>query len=144
PSFTFTPNDDGTYTVTLTVTDKFSVSGNASATLTVTNVPPTANPGGPYKVAPGGVVTLRGSATDPGSPPDSLTYVWDLNNDGIFGNDPGEVGQNVNFSAGSIPPFSVVPVSLKVNDDDAGVDIKSTTVTIFPTGQGNVAATLTA
>lgn len=48
----------------------------------ITNEPPVANANGPYMVADGGSVSLTGSGTDPDGDP--LTYLWDLDNDGIF------------------------------------------------------------
>src|SRR5262249_24087226 len=42
PDFTFSPADNGTYHVALTVTDKDGAVGSATRTLVVTNVAPTA------------------------------------------------------------------------------------------------------
>src|SRR5439155_11141757 len=44
-SFSFTPNDDGTYTATFTVTDDDGGVGSSSVVVTVNNVAPTANAG---------------------------------------------------------------------------------------------------
>lgn len=46
------------------------------------NRPPTANAGGPYSVELGGTVQLIGSGNDPDG--DTLTFAWDLDNDGVF------------------------------------------------------------
>ncbi|MBX9580714.1 MAG: FG-GAP-like repeat-containing protein, partial [Gemmataceae bacterium] len=43
--------------------------------------------GGPYTVAEGGALTLAGAAVDPNGSP--LTYTWDLNGDGTFGDATG-------------------------------------------------------
>jgi hypothetical protein len=51
------------------------------------NNPPTANAGGPYSVAEGSSLTLHGSGTDADNDP--LTFSWDLNNDGVFGDATG-------------------------------------------------------
>lgn len=54
-SFSFTPDDDGTYEVTLTATDKDGGSGSTSVSITVTNVAPTAaltNNGPVYEGSP--------------------------------------------------------------------------------------------
>ena len=61
-----------------------------------------ANPGGPYFLdEPGGSVVLAGSAIGTGT----LTYLWDLDNDGIFGEaaGPGAYGDE----NGPTPTFSV-------------------------------------
>ena len=44
---------------------------------------PIVDAGGPYAVVEGGMVTLAGTATDPDNDP--LTYEWDLDGDGVFG-----------------------------------------------------------
>jgi hypothetical protein len=80
-----------------------------SATIQVTNVPPTPDPGGPYTVAQGAAVPLYASATDPGGPSDIAAYAWDLDGDGIFGESGlaaapcgDEVGPNPTFYAADV------------------------------------------
>ena len=51
------------------------------------NTPPTANAGGPYSVAEGNSLTLSGSGTDADGDP--LTYSWDVNGDGTYGDATG-------------------------------------------------------
>ena len=54
-------------------------------TITV-NQRPVADAGGPYSVAEGGTVTLDGSDSLDSDPSDSIvSYQWDLDGDGIFG-----------------------------------------------------------
>ncbi|QDT13384.1 VCBS domain-containing protein [Planctomycetes bacterium K23_9] len=76
-SFTFTPDDEGTYVATLTVTD---VAGNASApvtqSITVTNVAPTLTISGAATVDEGATYTLNLASSDPGD--DTITQ-WDIN-----------------------------------------------------------------
>lgn len=50
------------------------------------NGPPVADAGGPYAIGEGSSVTLNaGGSTDPDLPNDVLSYVWDLDGDGVFG-----------------------------------------------------------
>ncbi|MES2788758.1 MAG: PKD domain-containing protein [Planctomycetota bacterium] len=59
-----------------------------TVTATASNVPPVANAGGPYSVAEGGSLTLNG-ATSTDADGDTLTYSWDINGDGVFGDATG-------------------------------------------------------
>ena len=78
---------DGTasYTISATATDEDGTyaAGN-TVSVTVNNVAPTANAGGPYTVDEGGTITLNGSGTDPAGAADPLTFAWDLDNNGSF------------------------------------------------------------
>ena len=50
------------------------------------NTPPTANANGPYFVQPGSSIPLSSAgSTDPDLPEDTLTFQWDLDADGVFG-----------------------------------------------------------
>lgn len=52
----------------------------------VLNLPPVSDAGGPYAVEEGSVIQLDVSGTtDPDLPNDNLTYAWDLDGDGLFG-----------------------------------------------------------
>jgi hypothetical protein len=88
------------------------------------NEPPVANAGGPYTTQEGVDVTLNGAgSTDPDGDP--LTYAWDLNGDGVFGDasGPSPVFTNVGQDG-------VFPVSLRVTDPDGLSDDDATTVTV--------------
>ncbi len=59
-----------------------------TVTAEATNFAPVANAGGPYAIAEGGSLTLDASgSTDPDG--DTLTYSWDINGDGVFGDATG-------------------------------------------------------
>jgi Ca2+-binding RTX toxin-like protein len=53
--------------------------------VTVLNVDPTADAGGPYVVTDETPFLLQGTGTDPGGPNESLEFAWDLDGDAIFG-----------------------------------------------------------
>ena len=78
----WTWNDNGTYTIGLNVTDDNGDFNTTSAIVTISNVAPTADTGGPYSGNEGSPITLNASATDPGN--DTLIYYWDLDNDGLY------------------------------------------------------------
>src|SRR5205807_5886550 len=63
--FTLTPDDNGTYVVTLSATDKDGGVGTATQTITGTNVAPTASLAGPSDGVPGQPRTFSLLASDP-------------------------------------------------------------------------------
>ncbi len=73
-----TCTDDGSFKVSLIVSDDDGGTSVASeANLTVDNVAPTANAGGPYGGAEGEPVQLGGTGDDAGNNDDPhLTYKW--------------------------------------------------------------------
>ena len=104
-------DDDGSYTVTLTVTDNDDLSGTASQEITVENVPPKAH----FTVSPERRVanaTITFDASSSKDPDGSIkTYEWDFDDDG----ETDMTGVNVThvFEHGG-----TFPVTLYVTDDD--------------------------
>ncbi|MDB5323387.1 MAG: hypothetical protein JWN40_5018 [Phycisphaerales bacterium] len=132
-TFTFTPNDNGTFVVTLTVTDKDgSATTAASKTVVVSNANPTAAIGATPETSPEGTaISVTGSATDPGTL-DTLTYAWSVTKD------------EVPYASGTGTSLSFTPndnanyiVTLTATDKDGGVGITSRSITVT-----NVAPTL--
>jgi PKD repeat protein len=125
-NFSFTPDDNGDYVVTVVATDNNGGTGSVSTdTITVTNANPTASIGG----APGGhvnegdAVNLTASATDPGSA-DTHTYAWTVTKNG----DAFDSGTGANFSFTPDDNGTYV-VTVTATDDDGGTDTDSVTVT---------------
>lgn len=101
--------------------DDFSLD---SATVSITNVAPTAEAGGPYNGNWSQSINFTGSATEPG-PNDvaTLTFEWDLDEDGIFET----MGKNVQRSYSQGERHKVL---LRVKDDDGGIGLDSALVII--------------
>ncbi len=123
----------GPFTVSLRVTDNDFLTNIISTTVTVNNVAPTADAGGPYNGKCNTPIPLSGSAADP-APADILTYAWDFNGDGVFGDaadraigDPTIPSPTVTY-----PAAGVYTVALQVTDDDGGLGTSpTTTVTVI-------------
>jgi PKD repeat protein len=135
-AFTFTPDDNGTYVVTLTVTDDGGGSDTRTATILVTNVPPTAAVAGPANGVRGQPRTFTVSASDP-SPVDQaagFTYMIDWGDgspvatiEATPGNGAGVALNHVFTTTGS---YTLV---VTATDKDGGVSTQVTqTVTIVP------------
>jgi PKD repeat protein len=124
---TFTPDDDGTYIVTLSVSDGTD-SGSDTKTIEVTNVAPqNVTITGPTSGTPNSAVTLVGSATDPAGANDPLTFAWAVFKD----------GSTTAFATGSGASFSFTPDTtgsyravLTVSDGDGGSTVAEHTVAI--------------
>ena len=126
---TNTYGDNGTFTVALRVIDSTGATSTVStANVTVANVPPTANAGGPYTVNEGTALTFTGSATDPGT--DTKTYEWDFDYDGsTFTVDA--TGQDLTGPTKTYTNDGAKTVGLRVRDDDGGLSsIAPATTTI--------------
>ncbi|MBC8351233.1 MAG: hypothetical protein H8E66_04565 [Planctomycetes bacterium] len=149
PSFSFTPDDNGNYVVTLTAADEDGGSGSASTSLAVTNVAPSLTASLSTSVInEGSSVTISGTYTDPGSADTHTVAIdWD---DGAFGGTP--VVDTFAVSGGSFtrsytyqddgPGYHVdgmpgngtlsdgYSIGITITDDDGGSDTDSQALTV--------------
>ena len=94
------------------------------------NSPPTAEAGGPYNVGEGGSGGLDGTgSSDPDQAGNTLTYVWDLDGDLVFG-EAGETGSTPTFSAAGLDGPTSRVVTLRVTDSDGVSDEDTATVNV--------------
>lgn len=125
-SFSFVPNDNGVYVVTLRTTDGDGDVGSDSVSISVTNVAPTAAivgaPSG--SVDEGSFVSLGSSTSDAGSA-DTITYSWSVTRDGVL------------VAAGTDATFVFTPdddgtyvARFVASDDDGGSGEAMTTVSV--------------
>ncbi len=119
---TYSWDDDFSATGTLEVVDDGGKTAQAQFSVTISNANPVADAGGPYTAAPNEQITLSGSVSDAGAA-DTHTFAWDLDNDGTFETS----GQQV---VTSYVAEGTKTIRLQVTDDDGGVDIDTTTVTV--------------
>jgi len=129
-SFSFTPNDEGTYVVTFQATDDGGMSGSDSMTVIGTNVAPTATikpvqAAAPLVIAPQELLTFSGTFTDP-STLDTHTAIWD------FGDGSSASGFT---AAHAYAAAGTYRVTLTVTDDDGGVGHATIQVPVQTTQQ---------
>jgi type VI secretion system Hcp family effector len=116
-----------------TVIEEFTLSFGPSAVFGA----PIADAGGPYSVGDGQSVTLDGTGSfDPDQDADTLTYEWDLDGDGVFGETGAgatrgdETGATPDFSAAGLFGPQTLTVSLRVTDATGKTDTDTATITI--------------
>jgi PKD repeat protein len=116
--------DEGTYTVTLTVTDDDQAVDSATMTFFVDNAVPTASidtiSASANPILPGDDISISGSGTDKGTA-DVLSFSWS------FGDGTSASGDSVTHSYGSAGTFAI---TLTVSDGDGGVATDTASITI--------------
>jgi PKD repeat protein len=121
------PDGPATAIIALRVTDDSGASDIATSQVTVVNVPPTADAGGPYSGQVGTPIAMAGTGTDPG-PVDqkTLTYQWSFG-DGTHGS-----GQLVSHSYQKAGNYQA---TLTVIDKDGGQATDTATVQVWAANQ---------
>jgi PKD repeat protein len=138
--------DNGFYVVSLAVRDDDSGLKSTVSNVTVNNLPPSGDPGGPYSGNANQPVDFSATASDPGS--DDLTFTWDwgdgtsdtvtlhYNNGTAPDPDPSPAGifpytivDNVQHTYASEGNYTI---TLTIEDDDGGSVVYNTTVEIAP------------
>jgi len=115
-----------------TVDNNGAASLVAAATVLISNVAPTAEAGGPYTVNEGGTVLVAGAGTDPAN--DALTFLWDLDGDGNFGESGTaamrgtEIGASTTFNAVGLDNPTQFTIGLRVRDADGGESTTDTAI----------------
>jgi Ca2+-binding RTX toxin-like protein len=114
-----------TFAIQVKATDEDGLTGPAgSGTVSITNAPPTAGFGGTFSAPEGGTVTLSATPGDPAGANDTVTYSWDLDNDGIFGETGAaaargnEVGAAPVFKATGLEGPGTFPIKVRGTDED--------------------------
>ncbi len=130
----FTPDDEGTFVVTMRATDDGAMSDTSTTTVTGTNVWPTATIIGfggtvPLVITPQEAISFTGNYTDPGAL-DTHTSRWNFGDSTSSSASYGAAGAgNVSASHAYGAP-GTYHVSLTVTDDDGGAGVATTTVVV--------------
>lgn len=117
-TFSFTPDDNGTYNLSLAVTDSATQSGSANQALTITNAIPTATiVGAPTNSSVGTQVNLTSTVTDPGALDTTFTYSW------VVMRGATQVATGTGSTLAFTPSVEgTYDVTFTATDDDTGAD----------------------
>lgn len=137
-NFSFDPTDNGTYVVTVVVTDDDSGSVTVSTNgFVVDNVDPAVTIDQPTTGSEGSPITFTANVTDAGSA-DTHTYGWTLTRDGSPVDLTGITSDQASFTYTPSDNATYVATVLVTDDDGGDVTVQSDPVVV-----GNVAPTPT-
>jgi PKD repeat protein len=111
----------GTYTVVLMITDDDGDTDDISKQITVTNIPPVADPNGPYEAECYEPLQLDGSGSYD-TDGEIIEYFWNLG-DGNTATGP--------YPTHTYTAEDVYTISLTVTDDEGDTDTETTTATVI-------------
>lgn len=112
------------------------------------NAVPVANAGGPYTIAEGAGVTLDASGSTDGDS-DTLTYKWDLDNDGDFDEAGEPTGVSPTVTWATLNSFGIntdgtFTIGVQANDGNGGIHTATTTLDVTNSNVGAVSDNNTA
>jgi len=130
----FTPDDNGSYVVTVNATDDGNMHDIAAMTITGTNVWPTANITGvsypvPLVVTPHETIGFTGNFTDPGVL-DTHVARWNFGDGVTSSANYGAGGSGSTSASHSYAAAGTYHVTLTVTDKDGGAGVATTTVIV--------------
>jgi len=125
PVFTCTYASQGTYTVSLLVTDDDGATDTGTGTVIVTNQAPVAEAGGPYNGNQGVAMPVFAfGSTDPDGT--IVSYEWDCTSDGVYD----VVSSSPTGSTCLYPTIGTYTITLRVTDDDGAIAIDTASALI--------------
>jgi hypothetical protein len=135
-TFSFTPDDEGTYVVTFQATDDGAMSGTDSMTVIGTNVAPTAHlsVGSTVVRVAQQSVAFSGSFTDPGVL-DTHRVTWNFGDGTSSTTNFGPGGSAILATSHAYAAAGTYTVRLTVTDDDGGAGLATATVQVQTTQQ---------